>query len=276
MSNEYILRINDNKSLTDSEGSTVSWISGKLSFPESNKMPAPNIFKILSANPDLQGVTGIDIKLDIDKELYMLPLDYDSGVFFGADYISGRFLYGEKKLIEAAEQELEEAIIESTKDHDYPAENNPSVVAVWHLDNNKSLLTFHHDSYNGFDFPDSITERKILDVPCGYHVDDMSADYMLTTIIYKWIKKIGPKDKTNMEDFESSEDYDADADTACYVTFNNDEYTVKQKDLFIGLSKTLFCDFMHWHEASAEEAAENRVEPYVLIAKKLQEYTKKG
>jgi hypothetical protein len=274
MSKDYILRINDNQSLTDGGGSPVSWLSGELTFPESNKMPAPDVFKILTTNRDLDGVEGLDVTVDMDKELYMLPLNYDEGVFFGADYICGRILYGQRELIEQAEKELEAYIIKHTKQNAYPVECNPPVVSVWHLKNNESLLMFHHDTYMDFDIPDAITEKDILNVPCGAFIDDLTAHYMLTTVVYKWLPNSQSDDgETDMEDFEDNDDMPADADTAMYLTFNNGEYSNEQKDLFINLTKTLFCDFMKWHEASPDEAAEQRVEEYAFIARKLNVYT---
>lgn len=273
MKKDYIMRINDNKSLTDGSGAKVSWISGEITFPTSNKMPAPNMLKILTKNPDLDGIAGLDVSLDIDTDLYMLPIKHDEGVFFGADYICAQIMYGQRELIEKAEQELEEYIVKHTKSNAYPSRCNPPVVAVWHLANNESLLTFHFDTYMDFDIPNEVTAKDIINIPCGAFSDDLTAHYMLSTIIYKWIQNIPVKDDDiDMEDFEDNDEMSADADAEMYVLFNNGDYSEQQKDLFINLTRTLFCDFMNWHKTKPEDAEEQRVEEYVHIAKKLKKY----
>lgn len=273
MKKDYILRINDNQSLTDGSASPVSWISGVPTFPKSNKMTAPDIIKILTKNPDLDGIAGLDVSLDIDKELYMLPIKHDEGVFFGADYICAHILYGQRELIEQAEQELEAYIVKHTKANAYPSECNPPVVGVWHLENNQSLLTFHFDTYMDFNIPQEVTAKDIIHIPCGAFSDDLTAHYMLSTIVYKWLQNSPVKDDDmDMEDFEDNDDMPADADTANYVQFNNDAYAVQQKELFINLSRTLFCDFMNWHKTKPDAAEEQGVEEYVHIAKKLKAY----
>lgn len=271
MKKDYILRINENQALNDGSGAKVSWISGQLSFPKSNKMPAPDVLKILTKNPDLDGIAGLDVSLDIDKDLYMLPIKHDEGVFFGADYICAQILYGQRELIEKAEQEMEAYIVKHTKANAYPSNCNPPVVAVWHLANNESLLTFHFDTYMDFDIPSEVTAKDIINIPCGAFSDDLTAHYMLSTIIYKWIQNTPVKDDDiDMENFEDNDEMSADAEM--YVQFNNGDYSEKQKDLFINLSRTLFCDFMNWHKTKPEDAEEQQVEEYVHIAKKLKKY----
>lgn len=275
MNKDYILRINDNQSLTDGSGSPVCWISGIPTFPKSDKMPAPDLFKILTTNGDLNGVVGLDVTLDIDNELYMLPIKHDEGVFFGADYICAHILYGQRELIEKAEKELESYIIRHTKANAYPSKCNPPVLAVWHLENNESLLTFHFDTYMDFDIPNEVTDKDIINIPCGAFSDDMTAHYMLSTIVYKWLKHTAVEDDVmdmDMEEFEDNGELSADADTETYVQFHNEGYSDKQKDLFINLSRTLFCDLMNWHKTKPDDAEEQRVEEYVYIAKKLKAY----
>lgn len=267
MNQNYMLRITENQSINDGNGSPVSWLNGMLIFPDDNKMPVPDVFKILTNNRDLDSISGLDVVMDFDKDLYMMPNKFDEGVFFGSDYICAHILYGHRELIEKAEQELEAYIIKHTKENAYPSKCNPPVVTVWHLKNGESLLMFHFDTYMDFDLPLSITEKEILSVPCGAFSDDLTAHYMLATVVYKWLEN--DDEEIDMEDFDDNDDIPADADTATYVQFKNQDYTNAQKDLFINLTKTLFCDFMQWHTASEEEADEQRVTEYALIARML-------
>ena len=269
MNQDYMLRIAENQSINDGSGSPVSWLSGVLTFPESNKMPSPDVFKILTTNRDLDSISGLDVVMDFDKDLYMLPENFDEGVFFGADYICCNVMYGKKELIEQAEKEIEAYVIKHTQKNAYPAECNPPVLSMWHLKNGESLLMFHFDTYMDFALPLSVTEKEILNMPCGAFSDDLTAHYMLATVVYKWLEN--DDEEIDMEDFEDNDDMPADADTATYVQFNNQDYTNAQKDLFINLTKTLFCDFMQWHKASEDEADEQRVTEYALIARLLKE-----
>lgn len=269
MNQDYMLRITENQSINDGSGSPVSWLSGVLTFPECIKMPAPDVFKILTNNRDLDSISGLDVVMDFSKDLYMLPEKFDEGVFFGADYICCNLLYGKKELIEQAEKEIAAYVVKHTQKNAYPAECNPPVLSMWHLKNGESLLMFHFDTYMDFSLPLSITEKEILSMPCGAFSDDLTAHYMLATVVYKWLEN--DDEETDMEDFEDNDDMPADADTATYVQFNNQDYTNAQKDLFINLTKTLFCDFMQWHKASEDEADEQRVTEYALIARLLNE-----
>lgn len=275
MSNSYKLKINENKSLSDRKGRPLSWISGQLSLPSENKMIPPDVVKLMSNSDPIHGLKDITISLNFEKELYMLPLNADSGVFFGSDIVCGRFLYGKKEHILKSAEEIEEFIIDSQSEDDYQEDSYQPVLAIWHIPNGESLLTLHHDSNLDIDLPEEITEKPIINIPCGAFSDDMTAEYMLTTIIYKWIKKVKVNnDDVDMEDFEDDDDIPADADTELYVSFGNDEYSKKQKDLFINLSKLIFCDIMHWDTTSKEISKSNSIEAYVVIANKLKNYKK--
>lgn len=275
MSNSYKLKVNENKSLSDSNGRPLSWISGELSLPSTNKMLAPDVVKLMTNSDPIHGLKDITISLDFEKELYNLPLESDAGVFFGSDYICGRFLYGKQNHILKAAEEIEEFIIESQSEDDYQEDSYQPVLAIWHLPNGESLLTLHHDSNLDIDLPEEITDKPIINLACGSCSDDMTAEYMLTTIVYKWLKKIKVDvDDVDMSDFEDEDDLPADVDTELYVSYGNDEYSKKQKDLFINLSKTLFCDIMNWNTVSKELTDYVRIEEYVVIAKKLQNYKK--
>ena len=261
MTQEYTLKINENRSIQDGNDNNVNWISGHINFPETSKLPTPDIFKILSFNEDFTDVKTGEISLDFDTDLSMLPDKFDAGLFFGADYISGHLFYGKRAVIEAVDKELEDYILQDTPDNKYLSQENPTTVAIWHLDNGESLLMLHYDAAVDYDIPNEISAKEVLNIQFGAAVDDLTVDYMLSTIVYPIL-----------EEGEISGDEDA----STYISYNNEDYSIDQKDLFINLTKVLFCDFMHWDEMEDKDEDEDDedqgVDFYSGIAKTLATY----